>query len=120
MQASNFAQRSGNFILEANRKFNSASASAFNMTFNRNLVISALVNFLIMIYISRLSPDVPPSVTALFKNQYFRLAVYVLIFLFAKVDASIAIGLAIAFIVTMNLVNNKPAWEFMESVGYLH
>lgn len=63
-----------------------------------------------------LSPEVPPMVQTLFKNAFFKVFVFTVIMWSAKIDPLTAILLSVAFLVTMNYVNNKPLWEFVDNV----
>jgi len=111
--------------MQAYSTVNSYASLAFNGTFNRNTLISGVCQFLILLYIAKLSPNVPESVENVFKNVFFRIGIFTLIFLFAKIDFIVAVLLSFAFVITMNLIQNKSALEsfgdyvkYVEEEGY--
>ncbi len=97
-------------------QFNQTVIRLFSSTFNRDHLVATIVKFLLIVYIAHLSPDVPPSIEKLFQNQYFRVAGFMIIFMFAKVNPALALLLSVAFIMTMNHANNKPLWEMLSDV----
>jgi hypothetical protein len=70
------------------------------------------------LYAARFAPSVPASVLELFNNQYLRLFVFSLILWTAQISPSTSLLIAVAFMVTMNHVNQKPLWELLENTEY--
>ncbi len=80
-------------------------------------LLKGTIQFLLILYIARIAPDVPQGVADLFKNNYFRLVVFSLVLWTAQFSPSISILLSVAFIITMNYAVSKPLWEFLENVS---
>lgn len=102
--------------METYEKMSQMLNTTFSKTLGYNNIVSGIVYFLILLYISMLSPEVPPMVQTLFKNAFFKVFVFTVIMWSAKIDPLTAILLSVAFLVTMNYVNNKPLWEFVDNV----
>lgn len=79
-------------------------------------MLRAVVNMLLLLYATRMAPRLPDGVLQLFDNQYFRLAVFSLILWTARMNPATSILLALAFMVTTNIANKQPLWEFLENV----
>jgi hypothetical protein len=103
-------------VTETYEKMSQMLNTTFSKTLGYNNIVSGIVYFLILLYISMLSPEVPPVVQTLFKNAFFKVFVFTIIMWSAKIDPLTAILLSVAFLVTMNYVNNKPLWEFVDNV----
>jgi hypothetical protein len=80
-------------------------------------IIKGIVHLLLVLYAVQLAPELPKPVQEVFKNAYFRLFIFSLILWSAQFSPSISIAIAIGFMVTMNYINNKPLWEFMENIS---
>ena len=86
-----------------------------NRIFTSNNIISAFCQLLVLLYISQLSPNMPSTVVTVFSNPYFRLVVFALILVAFHISPSLALLLSAAFIMTVNISNNKPVWEFLDN-----
>ena len=75
----------------------------------------AVVHLFLILYASRMAPSLPEPVLALFENPFFKLAVYAAILYTASINPTTALLLAIAFMVSMNAINQKKLFEFMEN-----
>ncbi len=73
-----------------------------------------LAHLFLILYATRLAPELPKVVLDLFTNGYFKLFIYVLILYTANVNPTTALLIAIAFMVTLNLANQKKMFEMME------
>ena len=82
-------------------------------------ILFGIVFLLIILYASRISPELPPAVVKIFSNQYFKVLILVLILWVAHVSPSMSILIAVAFLMLMNYVNGKKLWEFLHNVEYL-
>lgn len=78
-------------------------------------IIRAIIHLLLVLYAAKLAPSLPPQVAAIFENSYFRLFMYALILWTAQFSPSTSLLIAISFMVTVNYINKKPLWEFMEN-----
>lgn len=74
-----------------------------------------LAHLFLILYATRLAPELPKVVLDLFTNGYFKLFIYVLILYTANVNPTTALLIAIAFMVTLNVVNQKKMFEMMEN-----
>jgi hypothetical protein len=99
-------------------KVNVAIDTGLKASIGRNSVISGTLYLIILVYISLLTPEMPPSILAIFRNQYFKVLVFSIILWTAHIDPVVAILIAIAFLMTANIANNKSIWEFMENTMY--
>uniref|UniRef100_A0A6C0E105 Uncharacterized protein n=1 Tax=viral metagenome TaxID=1070528 RepID=A0A6C0E105_9ZZZZ len=79
-------------------------------------ILRAVVQLFLILYAARLAPQLPPPVLNLFENQYFKLFIFSMILWTAQISPSTSLLIAVAFLVTMNYVNKKPLWEFLENV----
>ena len=79
-------------------------------------IVRGVVHLLLILYAARLAPALPPQVTALFMNEYFKLFVFSLILWTAQFSPSTSILIALGFMVTVNYTTNKPLWELLENV----
>jgi hypothetical protein len=73
-----------------------------------------LAHLFLILYAARLAPELPKAVLDLFTNGYFKLFIYVLILYTANVNPTTALLIAIAFMVTLNVANQKKMFEMME------
>ena len=84
--------------------------------FKDQMFIKGLTNLLIALYAAKIAPELPSQVLKVFDNQYFKLFVFSLIIWTSQFSPSTSLLIAIAFMVSVNLANNKPYWEFLENV----
>ena len=84
-------------------------------TLYKPTVIKGLVHLLLAVYVWKLAPAVPETIQTLFENSYFRLFVFSLVLWTAQFSPSTSILIALAFMITMNYLNKKPLFEFMEN-----
>ena len=85
--------------------------------FKKTFYLKGVLNLLIVLYDGLLAPQLPRQVLLLFENQYFKLFVFSIILWTAQFSPSTSILLSVAFMVSMNAVNKKPLWEFLENVA---
>jgi len=74
---------------------------------SNNKTASIVLGLLLALYAALAAPNLPSSVTAVFKNSLFRLAVMFLIIFMATKDAAVAIITAIAFLVTLQTLSSQ-------------
>ena len=86
-----------------------------NLAVLHNPLVSGVIHMLLVLYAARLAPELPPVVTRLFSNQYFKLIIFALILWTARVSPSMSILIALCFMVSLNVVNKQPIWEFLEN-----
>lgn len=80
---------------------------------NDPTIKSILTLFLVM-YGGLAAPSLPPSIRSMFSKIYFRIAVLFLILWIANKDAGLSIAVAIAFLASVNVANEKGAFEMFE------
>ena len=68
---------------------------------NNNRIASTVLGLFLALYASLAAPNLPSSVTAIFKNNWFRLAFMFLIAYMATKDTSLAIITSVALLVTL-------------------
>ena len=68
---------------------------------NNNRIASTILGLFLVLYASLAAPNLPSSVTVIFKNNWFRLAFMFLIAYTATKDTSLAIITAVALLVTL-------------------
>jgi hypothetical protein len=77
-----------------------------SLAFLDNTWVSGVLTLLIVLYASIAAPHLPASVAHLFNNALFQLLFLFLIAYLSVKDASIACVLAIAFVFSVNTMNN--------------
>jgi hypothetical protein len=83
--------------------------------FKKTFYLKGVLHLLIVLYAAKLAPALPLEVLSLFENQYFKLLIFSLILWTAQFSPSTAILISVAFMVSMNAVNKKALWEFLEN-----
>lgn len=105
--------------MEYVQKFDGAVNQLMGKVYKRPAMVSALVHMLIILYATKLAPELPESVLQVANNPYAKLFVFSLILWTAKASPSTSILIALAFMITMNYANSRPLWEFLDNVsGY--
>ncbi len=79
-------------------------------------IVRGVVHLLLILYAAWIAPKLPKQVYQLFENAYFKLFVFSLILWTAQFSPVTSILIALGFMVTVNFVNRKPLWEFLENV----
>lgn len=97
------------------RQIDSTLNNALN-TFHKNTLIKGALHLLLILYAARLAPSLPKEVLVLFENPYVKLFVFSMVLWTAQFSPSTSILIALSFLVTLNYVNKKPLWEFLENV----
>jgi hypothetical protein len=100
--------------MEVIKKLDNGINSILSTLIKEPTLIRGAIHLLLMLYAARIAPKLPDAVLALFENQYFKLFVFSLILWTAQFSPSTSILIAIAFMVSINYVNQKPLWEFMD------
>jgi flagellar biosynthesis component FlhA len=83
---------------------------------NKNLfndLLSSVFYVVIILYLTQMSPQLPPMIKDLFKNNIFRVVILFMILVLANISYPMALIVSIAFVVTMN---NLQIEYFEESV----
>ena len=78
-------------------------------------IVKGVIHMLLLMYAARIAPTLPPQITDLFTNSYFRLFVFSLILWTAQVSPVTSVLIALAFMVSVNYANQKPLFEFLEN-----
>lgn len=79
--------------------------------FLRNEYVTAVVALFVVLYASNVAPRLPDVVMDLFNNPIFRVFVLFLVAYIANKNPAIALLVAIAFVVTLNVINRQEAEE---------
>ena len=89
-----------------------------NKYFRKQSLVYGAVFLFLMLYSAHIAPKLPASVVQVFDNSFFKLFVFVLILQVAQVSPSMSILIAVAFLMTTNVMNNKKFYEFLDDVEY--
>lgn len=85
--------------------------------FKKTFYLKAVLHLILVLYAAKLAPSLPQEVFPLFENQYFKLFIFALVLWTAQFSPSTSLLISISFLVSMNAVNKKPLWEFLENVA---
>jgi len=78
--------------------------------------VKGALHLVLILYAAYVAPKPPKVVLDLFENQYFKLFFFALILWTAQFTPATSLLIAISFLITMNYINKKALWEFMENV----
>jgi hypothetical protein len=82
-----------------------------------NPTVSAILTIFLIVYASRVNLPLPPYVRNLFKNEIFRVLFLSLLIVFRFDKApSMALMIAIIFVLTLQMINNQ---EIKENFAYI-
>lgn len=97
------------------KSFDDNLDKVLNQFVKKPTLIRGVVHLLLILYAARLAPMLPKVVLNLFENSYFKLFIFSLILWTSQFSPSTALLIAVGFMVTMNYINKKPLWEFLEN-----
>lgn len=92
----------------------SVADSGLKMVFNSKMA-QALLYLLIILYATKFAPALPRQVMDLVDNQFFKIFVFFMVIWSAKHSPTTALVISVAFLMTMNYINNVKMFEKMES-----
>lgn len=95
-------------------KFDNMAQKSLNVVFG-SVWAQGLLYLLVILYATKFAPALPRSVMGLVDNQFFQVLVFFLVIFSAKYSPSTALIISIAFLMTMNYVNNMKMFEKMET-----
>jgi len=78
--------------------------------------VKVVVFIFLVVYASLARPDLPPFMVNLFENPIFKLLVLALIVYRGNKDPQMALMIAIAFMVTLNLISEQKTKETFRQV----
>lgn len=82
-----------------------------------NKYLSSVVSLFLVLYAGMARPQLPPFINGLFDNAVFRLAVLSMVVFMGGHNVELSLMVAIAFTVTMNLLNEQKIAEgFLDGV----
>lgn len=82
-----------------------------------NPIVSGVLTIFLIVYMSRLNLPLPIYIRNLFKNEIFRVLFLSLLIVFRFNESpSVAITIAIIFVVTLQMINNQEVRENFEYV----
>lgn len=102
--------------MELINRFDNAANDVLNNVYRKPKLIRGVIHMLIILYAARIAPAMPSSVLKLFDNVYFKLFVFSLILWTAQFSPSTSLMVALAFMISVNLLNERGALEFMDNV----
>ena len=100
--------------MEYIKNFDSTIEQKMN-PFKKTFYLKGILHLILVLYAAKLAPELPREVLSLFANQYFKLFIFSLILWTAQFSPSTAILISLAFMVSMNALNKKKLWEFLEN-----
>jgi hypothetical protein len=65
-------------------------------------LLSSVFYVVIILYLTQMTPQLPPMIKDLFKNNIFRVVILFMILVLANISYSMALIVSLAFVVTMN------------------
>lgn len=77
-------------------------------------IFTGLVYLLLIVYASQIAPQLPVQLKSLFQNTYFKLLAFFLILYLSKYRPSIALLVAVAFVLSVNYANTGKLLEMMQ------
>ncbi len=81
-----------------------------------NPVVFAIAVLVLNMYASAVAPSLPPSVTWIFDNSFFKIAFVFLLLFISKVSPSIALVLSVAFIVSLTYATKNKFLEYFDLI----
>jgi hypothetical protein len=102
--------------MEYIKKFDKTTESIFFKYLKHPVFVQGIINLLLLLYATKVAPELPPKVLQWLNNEYIKLLIFVIILVVSNVSPSVALMIAISFMVTLNYLNKKPLWEFLENV----
>lgn len=88
----------------------------FDQLITKQLFIKGLLNLLLILYASKVVPQLPVKVLEVCNNTYFRLVVFTLIAWTATHSPSTAMLVAVAFWMTLNYTSTGKMFESLDNV----
>ena len=76
--------------------------------------LSGILKLMLVLYAGKFAPALPPPVLAMFENAWFRFTLIALIAYTSNVSPSMAIALALAVVVSMDLIAGR---KLKQSLG---
>ncbi|NBU33750.1 hypothetical protein EB118_18180 [bacterium] len=102
--------------MEVVQKFDKAANDILEKIYRKPKLVRGFVNLLLILYAARIAPALPAKILVLFDNVYFKLFVFSLILWTAQFSPSTSLMISLAFMITINLLNERGAFEFMDNV----
>lgn len=82
-----------------------------------NNYFSAVLTLFLVLYAAMARPQLPPFIASLFGSPLFRFVVFALIAYMSSKDLTVAVMVAVAFVVTMGLLHEQKVAEgFMAGI----
>ena len=102
--------------MDALKTFDKTVEQSLSPILKEQNLAKPLLHLFLMLYAAKIAPELPPVVTQLFDNMYFKLVIFALILWTAQFSPSTAILISIAFLVSTNFATKGKVWEFLENV----
>jgi len=101
------------------RKFDNIVEKFANEYMRDNKIVYGIVFLFLMLYSAHIAPKLPLAAVQVFDNTFFKIFIFTLILWIARLSPSMSILIAVAFLMTTNVMNQKKLLEFMdEDVEY--
>jgi len=82
-----------------------------NLSFLENKWVSGVIAILIVLYGSLVAPELPPKIKNMFKNPIVRIIIMTLIVWRGNKNPTLALMIAVGFLLTMNYVSESEVKE---------
>ena len=83
---------------------------------NNNNILSTILVVVLVLYASTVRPNLPSGIKKLFDNPIFRVSILAFIVYRAKKNLQLAIMIAIAFTVTLNVLSDQEINESFQQI----
>jgi hypothetical protein len=87
------------------------------MEYLDNKYVTGFLTLVVVLYASMIGPELPNPVKDLFKNSIFKILILFLVVVKGAVDPSLALIIAIAFVLTLDFIAAKEAKEAFDNCG---
>lgn len=86
---------------------------------HQNQYVSTMLTTFLVLYGALARPELPSGIRKLFDNQIFRIIVLAFIAYRGNKDPQLALAVAVAFVVTMNLLAEQEVVEKLDQVALM-
>lgn len=97
------------------KKFDSSIEKALTRYIRKPEIVYGMIILFIALYAAHVAPSLPPVITKVFDNTYFKLMFMIFILWIAQISPSLSIVIAVGFLMITNYVNNKSLFEMLDN-----
>jgi hypothetical protein len=102
-------------FMENVNTFDTSISDFMNTYLRQPQIIYGVIVLFIVLYSSQIAPKLPNSVAQVFDNSFFKLFIFIMILWVAQIAPSLAILIAVAFLLSLNYISNKTLWESLDN-----